>query len=1118
VNNKEITTNHEQQGYMASIGTKLFKIASQINVGKETIVAFLQAKGFSVENKATSTLSDDMVELVMDNFQKEASAAEKQRQKTAPAAVAASGATELHDAEPFTGQESAAVLEDAAASVSATAQSHDVGATSNLSNTVEEQAPHSAATVTADTEHSDEKRDNGVAVGTVITLDNDSSRRRGKKNDATEDGQARDTQIAKTKGFPAKGVASKSDAMEIDSKEGAEQSLEQSSQNAHAEMSGADVVGAVQSVHTDTTASADIPENRADFTEASSIQQESSVPTLQEPLSNDDVAGVSTVTSSHTENTDELPSGTAFEASTDGAIEDTADGGLPEEDSAKRKRKKRIGEMEYFVDNAPYSTPMPTGLTILGKMDLSVKRNPAPKPVDRQEDRPQRGGSGSTGGGGSYGNTGSGDRRGGGGNFPPRGGGGTGAPGKPPVTSGPPKPKDWTKEGTGGGAPKKPALGTSTGSSTGGNAAANKKKRKKGKRDQVNADDVDKAIRRTLAGQEESQLAMRTRLRQRRKQERADEQDRQAELREAEEGILRVTEFITVAELANLMNVPTNDIILKCMGLGLMVSINQRLEKDTISLIADDYEYEVEFEDAFSEEALEEDDEDDVEFLTARAPIVTVMGHVDHGKTSLLDYIRNTSVVSGESGGITQHIGAYSVKMTNDKFITFLDTPGHQAFTAMRARGAQVTDLVVLVVAADDNVMPQTIEAISHARAANVPMVVAINKIDKADANPDKVRQQLADQGVLVEEWGGKFQSTMISAKKGTNIDQLLEKILLEAEILNLRANADRLARGTVVEAKIDKGKGPVATVIVQKGTLKVGDAFLCGVYSGRVRAMFNEKGERVEEVIPSTPVQILGFDGVPQSGDTFVAMESEVEAREIATTRQQIKREQDFKRVRHVTLDDIASRIKAGGVQDLKIVLKADTDGSLEALTDSLQKISTEEVKVSIILRAVGAITESDVMLAAASEAIIVGFHVRPSPQSAKLAETEGVDVRLYRIIYDCINEIHLALEGMLQPEIREEVVGVAEVREVFKISKLGNIAGCYMLDGKINRNDTVRVMRDGFEVFTGRLASLKRVKEDVREVDTGFECGIAIDGFNDIQTGDLIEAVRKIEIKRKL
>ena len=1033
---------------MASIGTKLFKIASQINVGKETIVAFLQAKGFAIENKATSTLTGDMVDLVLGNFQKEAAAALKQREKDAPQE---SHHEARHDEQP---QSAVAPIQSPESSVtsgnrdfepveSKNISPNDVLSVPSLPSGGEALPSTEKQTVTTNT-----KVDNGAAVGTVIQLDDSSSRRKSKKTKAEEQPQPN---VEK--------------ALEAEKK----------GKNTTTEKSAApEVVANIPS-------EAHVQENIAPAT----IIVETSQPDteLQGAILGEDVSLV------------------AKDGDSIGADEDIDDVHEDHSEEGKRKRKKRIGEVEYFVDNAPYATPMPTGLTILGKIELGGRRRDGSGKDGNKA--PERGGKSTERGG---------EGRGGDGKAPRAGGDARPKPGASAAA----KPKDWTKPGSPAPVKKFGTVGGVMAGAAG--SAANKKKRKKGKREQVSAVEVDKAIRRTLSGQEESQLAMRSRLRRSRKQERADEMAHQAELRELDDAILRVTEFITVAELADNIGVPTNEIILKCMSLGLMVSINQRLEKDTITLVAADYGLEVEFEDAFAEEALEEDDEDDEEFLEPRAPIVTVMGHVDHGKTSLLDYIRQTSVVSGESGGITQHIGAYSVKMNDGKFITFLDTPGHQAFTAMRARGAQLTDLVVLVVAADDNVMPQTIEAISHARAANVPMVVAINKIDKPDANPDKVRQQLSDHNVLVEEWGGKFQSAMISAKKGTNIDQLLEKILLDAEILNLRANPDRYARGTVVESKIDKGKGTVATVVVQKGTLRVGDPFLCGIHSGRVRAMFNENGERIEEAIPSSPVQILGFDGVPQAGDSFVAMESEVEAREIATTRQQIKREQDFKRVRHVTLDDIASRIKAGGVQELKIILKGDTDGSVEALTDSLQKLSTDEVKVSIIHRAVGSILEADVMLAAASEAIIVGFHVRPNPQVSKLAENEGVDVRLYRIIYDCINEVKLALEGMLLPEIKEEVVGVAEVREVFKISKLGNIAGCYMLEGKINRNDTIRVLRDGFEVFTGRLASLKRMKDDVKEVDAGFECGMSVDGFNDIQSGDLIEAVRKTEIKRKL
>ena len=565
------------------------------------------------------------------------------------------------------------------------------------------------------------------------------------------------------------------------------------------------------------------------------------------------------------------------------------------------------------------------------------------------------------------------------------------------------------------------------------------------------------------------------------------------------------------------MRVTVAEVIQKCMGLGIMVSINQRLEKDTIQLVADEFGFQVAFESEFTSDVLA-DIEDDEEMLRQRPPVVTIMGHVDHGKTSLLDYIRNANVVAGEAGGITQHIGAYEVTLADGKQITFLDTPGHEAFTAMRARGAQVTDIVVLVVAADDNVMPQTVEAISHAQAASVPIVIAINKIDKQEANVDRIKQQLAEKGVLVEEWGGKYQAVPISAKTGLNVDQLLERILLEAEVMDLKANPDRLARGVVVESELDKGKGIVATVLVQKGTLRIGDSFICGIWSGRARAMFDERVRRVEVAKPSQPVQLIGFDGIPQAGDDLVVLESEREAREISIKRQQLKREQDFRQRRTITLDDISKQIKEGQVKDLPIIVKGDVDGSVEALSDSLMKLSTGEVKVVVIHKGVGGISESDVLLAAASRAVIIGFHVRPNLNARRLSESEEVDIRLYNIIYDAINEVKSALEGMLAPSLTEQVLATVEVRDVFKISKVGTIAGCYVQDGKIVRNNKVRLVRDGLIVFDGTIASLKRFKEDVREVEQGFECGLGLEGFNDIKVGDTVEAYTIVETKRKL
>ena len=646
---------------------------------------------------------------------------------------------------------------------------------------------------------------------------------------------------------------------------------------------------------------------------------------------------------------------------------------------------------------------------------------------------------------------------------------------------------------------------------------ARTRKKKRGRHAEVSEEDVNKAIRETLAEMGEDTSSTRSAYRKRKRREREEEERRILEEKERDKAILRVTEYVSVGELANLMRVSVADVIQKCMALGIMVSINQRLDRDTITLVADEFGFQISFEQEFASDVLEDVD-DEPESLKPRPPVVTIMGHVDHGKTSLLDYIRQANVVAGEAGGITQHIGAYEVTLDNGKQITFLDTPGHEAFTAMRARGAQATDIVVLVVAADDNVMPQTVEAISHAQAAGVPIVIALNKVDKPEANVDRIRQQLSEKGVLVEEWGGRYQSVEVSAKTGKNVEQLLEKILLEAEVLDLKANPDRHARGVVVESELDKGKGIVATALVQKGTLRIGDAFVTGVWSGRVRAMFDERGRRVEAAKPSQPVQVIGFDGIPQAGDALVVLPEEREAREISMRRQQLKREQDFRQRRMVTLDEISQQIKEGQVQDLRVVVKGDVDGSVEALSDSLLKLSTGEVQVDVILKGVGAISESDVLLAAASQAVIIGFHVRPNLNARRLAEQENVDIRLYNIIYDAINEVKSALEGLLTPTVSEEVLATVEVREIFKISKVGTIAGCHVRDGKITRSNKVRLVRDGVEVFNGGMASLKRFKDDVREVEQGFECGIGLEGFNDVKVGDVIEAYRKVEVKRKL
>ena len=643
------------------------------------------------------------------------------------------------------------------------------------------------------------------------------------------------------------------------------------------------------------------------------------------------------------------------------------------------------------------------------------------------------------------------------------------------------------------------------------------KKKKRVKKFEIDQKEVQEAIRKTLLSMDDSVVSGRASVRKRKRREREAEEEKRLEMKMLDDKIIRATEYIAVNELANLMNVPVGDVISKCIELGLMVSINQRLDVETITLVADEFGFEVEFQKEYTAEILEDFIDEDEE-LVSRSPVVTIMGHVDHGKTSLLDYIRRTNVVAGESGGITQHIGAYRVDVGNNKFITFLDTPGHEAFTAMRARGAQLTDIVVLVVAADDAVMPQTVEAINHALAASVPIVIAINKMDKPGASSDKIKQQLADRNILVEQWGGKYQSVELSAKTGMNVDNLLEVILLEAELLDLKANPDREARGVVIESELDRGRGITATILVQKGTLKVGESFIAGIYHGKVRAMFDERGNKVNEAPPSTPVLVVGFEGAPQAGDIFVVLESDRVAREIAVKRQQLKREQDQKQVHHITLDEIAKQISVGGIKELPLIVKGDVDGSVEALADSLMKLSNEEVKIRVIHRGVGGISESDVLLAAASEAIIIGFHVRPNLNARKLAETQNVDIRLYSVIYNAINEVKSALEGLLSPVLSEEVTGTVEIRETFKVPKFGTVAGCYVQEGKIVRNSKVRIIRDGIVYHEGEIASLRRFKDDVKEVDAGYECGLNIANFNDIKVGDIIEAYKIIETKKKL
>ncbi|WGK65587.1 translation initiation factor IF-2 [Croceiramulus getboli] len=660
---------------------------------------------------------------------------------------------------------------------------------------------------------------------------------------------------------------------------------------------------------------------------------------------------------------------------------------------------------------------------------------------------------------------------------------------------------------------------TKTDNSTTGRSSGNNRGRRKAVvKEEPSEEEVQRQVRETLEklqGKSSKGKGAKYR-REKREQHRQKTEEDQAQ-QEAESKTLQVTEFVTASEMATMMDVPVTKVISACMTLGMMVTMNQRLDAETLSIVADEFGYDVKFVTEDIDEAIIEE-EDAPEDLEPRAPIVTVMGHVDHGKTSLLDYIREENVIAGESGGITQHIGAYGVTLDGGQKMTFLDTPGHEAFTAMRARGAQVTDIAIIVIAADDDVMPQTKEAISHAQAAGVPIIFAINKVDLPTANPEKIKEALANMNLLVEDWGGKIQSHDISAKTGTGVKELLEKVLLEAEILELKANPDKKATGTVVEAFLDKGRGYVSTILVEGGTLKIGDYVLAGTNSGKVKAMQDERGKDIEKAGPATPVSILGLDGAPQAGDKFYVMEDEREAKDIASKRTQLQREQAVRTQRHITLDEIGRRIALGEFKELNIILKGDVDGSVEALTDSFQKLSTEEIAVNIIHKGVGAITESDVLLASASDAVIIGFNVRPAGNARQVADKEEIDIRTYSIIYDAINDLKDAMEGMLSPEMKEEITGTAEVRETFKISKVGTIAGCMVLTGKIFRNSGIRLIRDGVVVYTGELATLKRFKDDVKEVAKGYECGMQIKNYNDLKEGDIIEAYQEVAVKKKL
>jgi translation initiation factor IF-2 len=1035
---------------------RLFKIASDINIGKEAIIEFLKSKGFESDFKPTALLTDEMVDLVYDKFKKEKKAAEKVREKVEKQKLLRKTSEPKPNIVALEHEhyEETIPLISEAEPIPEIIEIQETPIIIEKVETIVEVEPQASSEL--------------KILGKV---DLNKDRNKGNKQFHQENSNSSIKKRGDNK--PAKMKTKFPDDMMVHIDATIASNLERQKQ--------IQIAAAKQEIADKKAAElAKIEAKRQEKLKPKPPKEEDeNVKMLKKALElgeiiADDVPVVDDIRSRFI-NADGDISIDDLEKDIESANEEETDGeGENSLTHKKKKKRKKIIEIEYETGELP---PL-KGLTIVGKIDLRGDKGLKLKqPITKAK-------------------TQAGEE-------------------EEPIKRTLIKAKDKKKGKIT--KPNTPAVPLVNKEKAVPFDKKNKKK-KKSIRESITNEDVERAIKETFAGMGESSVIQtRAKVKMKRRQERTErEQLRQEEEMNAQK-VVQLTEFVTTADLASFMGVNASDIILKCMQLGLMVSINQRLDKDTIILIADDYGFEVEFYDERSSIDIEESDDAD-EDLKPRFPIVTIMGHVDHGKTSLLDKIRDTNVVAGEAGGITQHIGAYRVELSSGKFITFLDTPGHEAFTAMRARGAQVTDIVVLVVSADDSVMPQTIEAISHAQAANVPIVVAINKIDKADANPDRIKQQLADHRILVEEWGGKNQAVEISAKKNINVDKLLEKIVLEAELLDLKANPDREAKATVIEAHMDRGLGAVSTIIVQNGTLKIGDVFVCGSIFGRVRAMFDERDRRLTEALPSTPVKLIGFDGLPEAGDVLHVFQNEHEARAIASARQQRKREQDFRSSGHVTLDDISAQIKQGGMKDLNLVIKADVGGSSEALSDSLLKLSTGEVRVNILHKGVGNINESDIMLAVASKAVVIGFNVTPSGSARKLAEREAVDVRIYNIIYDCINEVRLALEGLLTPDLKEDVIANIEVRKVFKVSKLGNIAGCYILSGKITRNDKIRVLRDGLPIFTGYMNSLKRNKDDVREVDAGYECGIMLNNFNDYEIGDIIEVFKVTEVKRTL
>ncbi|MDT3740839.1 MAG: translation initiation factor IF-2 [Candidatus Kapabacteria bacterium] len=1076
---------------MGSGTVKLFRIASEINIGKDAIVEYLQSKGFDIQNKPTATLDDKMVDVVMEKFKKEKRAAEIQREKI-----------QKHK-DILTDDKKVSVEKEekaAAAHVEKPAVTHpaphvDLPAPVEIvpEPVIVEKpiTPVPAPVVAKEAGPKIEKSPAEAKVGDVISLD-----RKKKPEPAPIIRGEKAKEILKSKK-----TSQPEPVKQVDKTISHEKPKTVKVPDEPVKP----VVEAVQVpvepiIHEKVKPEVPKAVEKKIATEVSEvIETKEKVTVIPDDKIKETVAAV------ETEVTEQI--------STDDSQKDeifTDENGEPlDKAGQERRREKRKKKKKPFQETEPGESPQLKGLTVLGKIDL---RPPVQEKPSKPEKRIIRTESSKDA---DNKNIKFKKRRHKTGEASPD----APAPGTPRVIPGLIKEKDRIKMAADASTDtkskfkdKEPLKAKETEKED-----RKKRKRKKTIREMISQEEVDKAIKETLSGMDGSAFtSQRAKIRMKKRIEREVKELKIKEEADRESRILKLSEFVTTGDLANMMNINSSEIILKCMELGLMVTINQRLDKDTITLIADDYDFEVDFLDEKEIQFIEEDiDEEDT--LVHRPPIVTIMGHVDHGKTSLLDYIRSANVVAGEAGGITQHIGAYKVLLEDDKSITFLDTPGHEAFTAMRARGAQVTDIVILVVAADDSVMPQTIEAISHAKAASVPIIVAINKMDKSDANPDRIRQQLADHSVLVEEWGGKFQAVEISAKKGTNVDKLMEKVLIEAEVLDLKANPDRNCRGIVIESNMKKGWGSTATVIVQKGTLNVGDSFVSGIHSGKVRALLNEREHKIDSTGPSSPVMVIGFDGLPEVGDTFMSTNTEGEAREIANERKQLRREQDMRKVRYITLDQISAQIQIGGVKELNLVIKGDVAGSVEALSDSLQKLSRDEVKVSILHKGVGPITETDVMLAAASNAVVLGFNVNPTGKARKAAENESVDIRHYDIIYDCINEIQLALEGLLTPDYKEEITSTVEVRKTFKVSKTGTIAGCIVKSGKITRNDKVRVLRDGLLEFEGTISSLKRGKDDVREVETGFECGIQLNGYNEIIEGDFIESFKLIEVKRK-